>query len=303
MDNPVFTRRQVLCGASALAVARAAPALGNVVRRPVSESGVTIPAIGMGTWQTFDVDPGAPRFQVRKQVLQRFLATGGTLIDSSPMYGRAEDVVGRILADLPKSNEFSASKIWKMRGADGADAFETSRALWQTARFDLMQVHNMLAWEAHLDTLLALREQQRVRYIGMTTSHGRRHNELLQVIRTRPEIDTVQFTYNVTHRDAERRLLPTALDHGKGVIINRPFDGGRLPRKLAGEALPDFAAEIGCTSWAALCLKFVIAHPAVTCAIPATTRVDHMTQNMEALRGPLPDADLRRRIVQAVENA
>ncbi len=150
---------------------------------------------------------------------------------------------------------------------------------------------------------VALREEQRVRYLGITTSHGRRHRDMLRVIQTQPDFDTVQFTYNVTHRDAEQQLLPAALEHGKGVIINRPFDGGRLLRRLARKPLPAFARELECDSWAQLCLKFVIAHPAVTCAIPATSRVDHMTQNMAALNGPMPDASLRRRIAAAVKNA
>lgn len=297
------TRRQVIAALGAAALASTLPARGNIALRRIGTDGPRVGAIGMGSWLTFDVLAGSPDEAVRQNVAAAFFEHGGSLIDSSPMYGRSEEIIGRCLSRLQDAPVFAASKVWKFRRNDGIEGFRRSRELWQVPTFDLMQIHNMLSWEAHLDWLLRLRDDGRVRYLGITTSHGRRHQDMEAIIRSRPEFDAVQFTYNATHRKAERRLLPAAIEHGKAVIVNRPFDGGRLPRALAGKPLPGFAPELGCTNWAQLCLKFVISHPGVTCAIPATRRVDHMIENMGALRGAMPDASLRARIATAIENA
>jgi aryl-alcohol dehydrogenase-like predicted oxidoreductase len=187
-------------------------------------------------------------------------------------------------------------------GLAGRAQVEQSRKLWRVARFDLLQVHNFLDWEAHLPMLQAMKAEGRVRYVGVTTSHGRRHDLAQRIMRTR-RIDFVQFTYNVAQRQVERDLLPMAADRGIAVIVNRPFDGGDLFGARTAKPLPGWARELDCTTWAEAFLKFVVSHPAVTCAIPATSKPQHMAQNMRALTGPLPDAKLRERIVADYERS
>jgi len=293
-------RRQALrflAGAGALAASRtpALPAPG--ITRPIPASGERIPAVGLGTWLTFDVggeDSAARR--ARGDVLRAFLAAGGRLVDSSPMYGSAEAVVGAENARAPEPSLFAATKVWTVGGLAGRRQMESSRALWRLARLDLMQVHNLLDWETHWPTLKAWKSEGRFRYIGMSTSHGRRHDDLAAILR-RERPDFVQFTYNLNDRSVEETLLPLAADQGAAVIVNRPFDGGALFGAATAKPLPGWAREIGCASWAEAFLKWVLSHPAVTCAIPATRRVEHLRENMRALSGPLPDAALRRRIL------
>ena len=233
-------------------------------------------------------------------VMGAFFAAGGRLIDSSPMYASAQPVVGYGLAKLGKPPVFAADKVWTSSGPDGPAQIEESRRHWGIPRFDLMQVHNLLAWEAHLDTLFAMKADGRLRHVGITTSEGRRHDLFEEVMRTQP-LDFVQLTYNILDREAEERLLPLAAERGMAVIVNRPFRQGALTQALEGQPLPGWAAEIGCTSWAQVLLKFILSHPAVTCAIPATTRADHVQENMAAAAEPLPDAALRARMAGDVE--
>lgn len=272
--------------------------------RPLPASGEALPAIGMGTWITFDIEPSwrqPDALTMRWQVLREFFAAGGRLIDSSPMYGRAEAVLGELLPQTPGADAlYSATKVWTPGQAMGERQMARSLQLWGLSRFDLMQVHNLLDWEAHLPTLQRMKEAGAVRHIGITTSHGRRHEEFEAILR-RERLDFAQFTYNLARREAERRLLPAAAERGCAVIINRPLDGGLLFRRVRAAPLPGWAAEIGCENWAQVFLKFVISHPAVTCAIPATSRPEHMRENMGALMGPLPDAALRRRMVEDFE--
>lgn len=278
-----------------------APARPGILLRPVPSTGERLPAIGMGTWITFDIGGGRGNTDARTarwQVLQAFFAAGGRLIDSSPMYGSAEAVLGELLPQSPGAAAlFSATKVWTPGQWLGVQQMARSQALWGVPRFDLMQIHNLLDWEAHLPTLQRMKAEGRVRYIGITTSHGSRHAEFERLMRSE-RLDFVQFTYNIAHREVETRLLPLAADRGCAVIINRPFDGGGLFDRVRGRPLPGWAAELGCTSWAAVLLKFVISHPAVSCAIPATSQPAHMRENMAALDGPLPDAALRRRMVE-----
>ncbi|HET9469691.1 MAG TPA: aldo/keto reductase, partial [Usitatibacter sp.] len=192
--------------------------------------------------------------------------------------------------------------VWTVGALPGRRQAEASRALWRVKRFDLLQVHNFLDWEVHLPILQAMKREGRVRYVGVTTSHGRRHDLAAEIMR-RQRIDFVQFTYNVARREVERDLLPIAAERGIAVIVNRPFDGGDLFGAKTGRALPGWGREIGCATWAEAFLKFVVSHPAVTCAIPATSRRAHLAQNMRALSGALPDAALRRRIVEDYERA
>jgi aryl-alcohol dehydrogenase-like predicted oxidoreductase len=281
---------------------RGAAAPAPILTRPIPATGEPVPAIGMGTWITFNVGDDPALRDRRLEVLAAFFALGGTVIDSSPMYGSSEAVIGHGLKRLANRPAlFAATKVWTPLVWRGPGQMEESRALWGVERFDLMQVHNLLRWEGHLETLLEDKAQGRIRYVGLTTSHGRRHDALEAAMRSRP-LDAVQLTYNILDREAEQRLLPLAAERGLAVIVNRPFRQGELLQELAGRPLPGWAGEIGCASWAQFLLKFVLSHPAVTCVIPATSRVDHMRENMAALRGPLPDPATRARMVRHLES-
>jgi diketogulonate reductase-like aldo/keto reductase len=233
--------------------------------------------------------------------MRAFFAAGGRLIDSSPMYGSSQEVIGYGLGRLGRPESvFSADKVWTSSGSAGPRQVEVSRQNWGISRFDLLQVHNLLSWEAHLKTLIAQKAAGEVRYVGITTSEGRRHGEFERIMRQHP-LDFIQVTYNVLDREVEARLLPLARERGIAVIANRPFQEGVLLDRLARYPLPTWAAEIECRSWAQFVLKFIVSHPAVTCAIPATTRVDHLRENMEAAHGRLPDDATRARMVAYVE--
>jgi diketogulonate reductase-like aldo/keto reductase len=289
------------CAAVALAGPKFATAAPQAIRKPVPSSGELLPVIGMGSWLTFDVGDNLRARAVRTQVLQAFFDHGGALIDSSPMYGSSQEVIGHALAQVRnKSALFAATKVWILGRGFGIRQMEDARRLWGMPRFDLMQVHNLLDWETHLETLKAWKAEGRVRYIGVTTSHGRRHDEMAQVMQSEP-LDFAQFTYNILDREAEQRLLPLAAERGIAVIVNRPFQRGSLFGRVRGKPLPPWATEFDCRNWAQYLLKFVVSHPAVTCAIPATSRVDHMVENMGAGFGRLPDAVMRRRMVAYFE--
>jgi diketogulonate reductase-like aldo/keto reductase len=235
-------------------------------------------------------------------VLQAFFAAGGGVIDSSPMYGSSERTLGACLQLLDDQGElFTATKVWTPTRWLGVQQMKTSMKLWGVPGFDLMQIHNMLDWETHIETLKAWKGQGRVRYIGITTSHGRRHNELEAALRKEEAFDFVQLTYNLLDREAESRLLPLAKDLGIAVIVNRPFRRGGLFERVQGKPLPPWAAEIGCSAWSQFFLKFILSHPAVTCAIPATRRVDHMRENLQAAMGDLPDPPMRQRMIDYAE--
>jgi diketogulonate reductase-like aldo/keto reductase len=235
----------------------------------------------------------------RVAVLRAYFEAGGRLVDSSPMYGLAEAAVGHCRDKLGGAPQlFSATKVWTPTRIAGVAQMNLSFKLWGLQQFDLMQVHNLLDWEAHLPTLTAWRAQKRLRYLGVTTSHGRRHADMLELIQQQKDFDFTQFSYSIGDREAEELLLPAAAAHGKAVIINRPFRTGDLFERVAGKPLPPWAGEIGCTAWSQFFLKFVVSHPAVTCAIPATSNVEHMRENMAALRGPVPDAATRKRMAE-----
>ena len=301
-----LTRRTFMgsLGAAATmpAFSRSRAAAGPILTRAVPSTGEKIPAIGLGTWITFNVGNDEKLRADRTRVMQTFFDRGGSLIDSSPMYGSSEAMIGYGLARTKnRAALFSATKVWTMFKPLGVNQMENSRKLWGVERFDLMQIHNLLDWSTHIETLKAMKAQGRVRCIGITTSQGWRHGELEKIMRSEP-IDFVQFTYNVVDREVEERLLPLAAERGIAVIINRPFQEGVLIERMMRHPLPPWAGEIDCTTWAQFLLKFIISHPAVTCAIPATRRVDHMEENMGALRGRLPDARMRARMVRHAEN-
>lgn len=269
--------------------------------RVVPSTGERLPTVGLGSWITFNVGDDAGARERCADVMAAFFAAGGAVVDSSPMYGSSQQVIGLGLRRLDAHRRvFSADKVWIAPGSRGPAQIEASRAQWGVARFDLLQVHNLLAWEDHLPVLLAMKAEGRLRYVGITTSEGRRHPEIETIMATR-RLDVVQVTYSLRDRRAESRILPLAQDRGIAVIANRPFEQGALLASLARHRLPGYAAELGCTSWAQLALKFVVSHPAVTCAIPATTRVDHVRENVAAGQGRLPDEALRRRMAADVE--
>lgn len=272
----------------------------GISTRAIPSSGERIPVIGLGTWRTFNVGEDAAARANCAEVMRRFLEGGGRMIDSSPMYGSAQSVIGEGLARIGRTDDvFSTDKVWTS-AREGADQIERTRALWRIPKFDLLQVHNLQDWEAHLPMLRAMKAAGRLRYVGITTSHGRRTDEMERIMRTQ-ELDFVQFTYNIRDRWNEERLLPLARDRGIAVVINRPFRGGPLVEEMQRKPLPPWAAEIGCAGWPQFLLKFIVSHPAVTCAIPATSQVVHVAENVGAMRGPMPDEATRRRMIAYVE--
>lgn len=314
--DATLSRRRVITGAAALAaaaatgLARANSAGGSavaqsseqlpVLHKEIPVSGEAIAPIGMGTWITFNIGDDQAAKAQRVEVLRAFFQAGGGMIDSSPMYGSAQDVLGDLLTRLAPERLFAATKVWT--GSDGREQIHESYQLWRRNHFDLLQVHNLLNWSDHLALLREMKQDGRIRYLGITTSHGRRHADMEKIMKQHP-LDFIQLTYNAVDREAEQRLLPLAQDKGIAVIANRPFQRGALPQALANVALPPIATELNCSTWAELLLKFIVSHPAVTCAIPATSRVDHMVENMRAGTGPVPDAKQREQIVQAVRNS
>jgi diketogulonate reductase-like aldo/keto reductase len=274
---------------TAARAAEAAPAT-----RAIPSSGEALPMVGLGTWITFNVGDDPTLKDECAGVMAAFFEAGGRMIDSSPMYGSAQPVIGYGLEKLgqPKAL-FAADKVWT--SGDGPAQIEETRAHWGVERFDLLQVHNLVDWETKLPQLFEMKAAGQLGYVGITTSEGRRHELFEQIMRDHP-LDFVQLTYNAVDREAEERLLPLAAERKMAVIVNRPFQQGALTRRLANEALPDWAGEIGAASWAQILLKFILAHPAVTVAIPATSRVDHVRENLTAAAGPLPDQALRERI-------
>ena len=305
-SGPEIGRRAFMASLGALGLAaglaprRASAAPRPVLTRAIPGTGERLPVIGMGSWLTFDVGINRILRAGRLEVLRTFFEAGGAVIDSSPMYGSSEEVIGYCLERLDdKRALFSATKVWTLLRSRGVRQMEASLDLWGVERFDLMQIHNLLDWEVHLETLLDWKARGRVRHIGVTTSHGRRHGTLEKVMAEQP-LDFVQFTYNILDREAERRLLPLAAERGLAVIVNRPFRRGALFDRFEDRPLPEWAGEFDCANWAQFFLKFIVSHPAVTCAIPATRRVEHMRENMGAATGRLPDAGLRRRMVDYV---
>lgn len=301
-DYRMSRRTFVASLSAALAAAWLAPAglraAGQIaIRKAIPGSTETLSVIGLGTSRTFNVGSDQAALSGLAEVLQAFFSSGGELIDSSPMYGAAEQVIGELLSRVGYRDKlFAATKVWTDGKQSGIRQMENSLQKWGIDHFDLMQIHNLRDWQTHLDTLEAWKAEGKIRYSGITTSHGRDHRELEQVLR-RASLDFVQFSYNIEDRTVEKRLLPLAADRGMAVLVNRPFQRGELFRKVKGKALPDWAAEFDCSSWGQFFLKFIVSHPDVTCVIPATSRVSHMQDNMTAGFGRLPDTAMRKRMV------
>ncbi len=275
-----------------------APAKAAVLLKTVPSSGEQIPAVGLGTWITFNVGNDSAARDQCAQVLRAFFAAGGRLVDSSPMYGSSQGVIGEGLRKLGMPGSLiSAEKVWT--SSDGPAQIRQSQALWQVPRFDLLQVHNLLAWQEHLPMLQAMKAARQLRYVGITTSEGRRHADFEAIMRGH-KLDFIQLTYNPLDREVEQKLLPLAQERRIAVLVNRPFREGQLLRKLQAHPLPAWAADIGCTSWAQLVIKFIVSHPAVTCVIPATRQVAHVRENLAAASGAMPDEAFRKRIADHI---
>lgn len=282
----------------ALLAASVAPAGGegteDAILRPIPSSGERLPVIGLGTWQTFDV--GDAETAPLEAVLRAFIELGGKVIDSSPMYGRSEQVVGKLAEKIEARGKlFIATKVWTRGREQGIAQMKDSMAHLRSDPIDLLQVHNLVDVNEHLATLREWKKEGRVRYIGVTHYRADGHDDVARWVE-KGGLDFIQINYSVAEREAEKRLLLLAADHGVAVIVNRPFAGGDALRRLLAKPLPDWAGDAGCSSWAQLLLKFVISHPAVTCAIPATSKEGHLRDNMAAGRGLLPDGPMRKRI-------
>ena len=270
----------------------------DIIRKQVPSTGEAIPAVGLGSWITFNVGNDMALRDQCADVVSAFFNAGGRMIDSSPMYGSAQEVIGYCLDKLGAHDRvFSTDKVWT--SGDGLDQISETRKRWNTRKFDLLQVHNLLGINDNLPLLFRLKNEGQLRYVGVTTSHGRRTEDLIAVMKNE-RLDFVQVTYNPVDRKVEEYLLPLAYDRGIAVIINRPFRGGSLLDQLEGEPLPEFAAELEVESWAQLILKYLIAHPSVTCPIPATTNPAHAAENMRAATGRLPDEKMREQIAAVI---
>jgi diketogulonate reductase-like aldo/keto reductase len=307
-----MTRREAtrLIGASAAGLflsvrASRAQAKGEstaMLTRAIPSSGEKLPVIGLGTWQAFDVDLTSDNRRQLGDVLSLFVKLGGRVIDTSPMYGRAEDVIGELTTALGIQDKiFLATKVWTSGKENGIKSMERSMALLRAKRIDLMQVHNLVDVQTQLATLREWKAQGRIRYLGITHYEAGAFADVEKIMRSE-KLDFVQINYSLMEREAEERLLPLAQERGVAVVVNRPFGGGDLFSRTRSKLLPDWAAEFDCRSWAQFFLKWIVANPAVTCAIPATDKSRHLEENIQGGIGALPDAKTRQRMVELVSS-
>lgn len=312
-----LTRREAIrLGAGVLAAVPFAPALftreaqakgrsavfQDLIRRPIPSSGEEIPAIGMGTWQTFMVEDREEELAPLREVLRTFVELGGTVLDSSPMYDPAEQVAGDLAAELGVLDDlWVATKVWTEGRDEGVDQMEQSMAELRRENIELMQVHNLVDVEVHLETLTAWKEQGRFRYIGVTNTSSARY-PAMEAILDDERLDFIQVNYSLSEREAAERILPKAGERGVGVLVARPFGGGNMFPAVQGRELPDWATEFDATAWSQFFLKYIVSHPAITCAIPATSNPDHMRENMGACRGRLPDQATRQRMEELFDS-
>ena len=291
--------RRELCQLLA-GMALAGPSLASeskpMLTRKVPSSGEAVPVIGMGSSNTFDAGTAAAELDPLRDVLRALIAGGASVIDTSPMYGRSETVLGDLIAELQlRPRLWLATKVWTRGRKAGAEQIAESMRRLQVEKLELLQIHNLLDWREHLPTLRSLQQEGKVRYSGITHYRADAHAELERVL-TEERFDWLQVNYSLAERSAETRLLPFCRDKGIAVMVNRPFADGAMFEKTRGKPLPPWAAEIGCASWAQFFLKFVVSHPAVTCVIPATAKARHMQDNCAAGLAPLPDAGQRARM-------
>ncbi len=306
-----ISRRQFISLAGALGTGILLPgetfATSASIHKTILKTGEKLPVIGMGTSRTFDADGDTELLLRLEEVTRTFFDMGGGMIDSSPMYGSSQEVIGQLLPKMNsgrmkgKKNLFAATKVWIEGQQEGLEQMEQSRQQWGIKNFDLMQIHNLVDWQTHLETLQQMKADGKIRYIGITTSHGRYHDQLKDIL-NKHDFDFVQLSYNIANRDVESPLLSIAEEKGIAVIVNRPYQRGDLFRKVKNRPLPPWAQEFDCNSWGQYFLKYVVSHPAVICAIPATTKVKHMKDNMLAGRGRLPTAKQRLQMLKYFES-
>lgn len=291
-----------LAGLPTMPIPSSADQALSMISRPIPASGEQLPVVGLGTYQSFDAGDSAPEREPLREVLQSFVQQGGKLIDSSPMYGRSESVVGDLTAQFGITEKlFMATKVWTSGREAGIRQMEESMRRMKVARMDLMQIHNLLDWKTHLGTLKQWKAQGRIRYIGITHYHAGAYGELQRLMRTK-DFDFVQFNYSIVEREAETELLPLARALGIAVIVNRPFAQASLFSRVRGKSMPAWAEAFDCRSWAQFFLKYILGHPAVTCVIPATAKPQHLLDNMMAGIGRVPDAGTRLRMASFVDN-
>lgn len=301
----MLTRRQYLYLLAALGVSTITPGwatlLEPIMKRKIPSTGEDLPAVGVGTWQTFDVGTSLGERNPLKEVLARLVEQRGSVVDSSPMYGRSERVVGDLSTELDiNSKLFFATKVWTSGRQAGIDQMNTSFRLMQRKRMDLMQIHNLVDWRTHYKTLQQWKEEGKVRYIGVTHYVDSAHDEVETIIRSN-KFDFIQINYSIINRHAENRLLKAAADLQVATLINQPFGGGGLFGRVRGKQIPEWAAEFDCTSWGQFFLKFILANPAVTCVIPGTAKLSHLIDNLSAGIGKLPNEKQRQRMIQFIE--
>ena len=298
MDPTRRAMLQALAGVPALALVNSTNAItaGGLIERAIPSTGERLPAIGVGTWQTFDVGPDAAARRALKEVLVAFAKAGGRVVDSSPMYGSSESVTGDLVAELGLApNLFFATKVWTSGRDEGLRQMETSFSRLRVPRMDLMQVHNLVDTAVHTKTLQDWKARGRIRYLGITHYTSSAYAEVERWLRT-GNYDFLQINYSLGERESAERLLPLAQEKKVAVIANRPFGEGALFSRVRGKALPGWAGEIGAATWAQFFLKWIISHPAITCAIPGTGKPEHMLDNLAAGTGALPDAAMRAKM-------
>jgi aryl-alcohol dehydrogenase-like predicted oxidoreductase len=273
----------------------------TIIKRKIPSTGELLPTVGLGTWQTFDVSEAKPEREPLKAVLRTLISKGGTVVDSSPMYGRSEEVVGDLSTELGINDKlFIATKVWTSGKDKGISQMNDSLRLLKRERVELMQIHNLLDWETHLKTLRAWKAAGKIKYIGLTHYTESAHARLATILERERGIDFIQINYNMLERNAEKNLFPLAQEKGVAVLINQPFGSGNLFRMIRGKKLPDWSAEFDCHSWGQFFLKFILSNPAVTCVIPGTSQANHMLDNLRAGFGGLPDEKQRLKMVEIV---
>ncbi len=302
----MITRRECLTNLAALGMMTGTSAWkimeDNLLKRQIPSSGEMLPSVGVGTWQTFDIGPNESDRLRLKEVLANLVTKGGSVIDSSPMYGRSEQVVGDLSTETGVNDKlFVATKVWTTGKEQGIRQMNESFSLLKRKQIDLMQIHNVVDWQTHLKTLREWKEQGKIRYIGYTHYTDGAHDTLINIIRNNP-IDFVQVNYNLSDRHAEEKLLPFAEERKVAVLVNRPFEEGHLFQRVKGKALPEWAADFDCKSWGQFFLKFILSNRSVTCVIPGTSKLTHLLDNLSAGMGRLPDETQRKKMIRWLED-